>query len=200
MQLLIIQQKIFEIRGQKVMLDFDLAALYEVETRTLNQSVKRNIERFPEDFMFKLSRDEYESLRPQIVTSGAQADENQQHSSSQIVTSRHKSNLKSQNVISSWGGARKLPYAFTEHGVTMLASVLRSEKAVQMNIAIVRAFIALRKFAIQYSDLVEQLNGLKDKVGNHDAQLNQIYNAIENLLDEKTEQKKWSERERIGYK
>jgi hypothetical protein len=193
MQLQIIQQKIFEIRGQKVMLDFDLAALYEVETRMLNQAVKRNIERFPEDFMFRLTREEYDSLR-------SQANEDQQNSSSQIVISRQKSNLKSQNVISSWGGTRKLPYAFTEHGVTMLASVLRSEKAVQMNIAIVRAFIALRKFAIQYADIVEQLKELKDKVGNHDAQLNQIYDAIENLLDEKAEQKKWSERAKIGFK
>src|SRR4051812_48704467 len=103
MQLQIIQQKIFEIRGQKVMFDFDLAALYEVETRTLNQAVKRNIERFPEDFVFKLTREEYDSMRSQSVTSSSQVDENQLNSSSQIVISRQKSNLKSQNVISSWG-------------------------------------------------------------------------------------------------
>ena len=103
-------------------------------------------------------------------------------------------------MTSSYGGVRYLPSAFTEHGVSMAAGILKSDKAVQMNIAIIRAFIALRKFAIQYADILEQLKELKDKVGNHDAQLNQIYDAIENLLDEKTEQKKWSEREKIGYK
>lgn len=173
MELQIIQQKIFEIRGQKVMFDFDLAALYEVERRALNQAVKRNIESFPEDFMFQITREEY-------------------------------ANLKSQIVISSWGGARSLPYAFTEHGITMAASVLKSPKARKMNIAIVRAFISLRKFAAQYGDIVEQLSELKDRIGNHDAQLNQIYEALENLLDEKVEvqEKKdtWTNRERIGFK
>ena len=113
MELQIIQNKIFEIRGQRVMLDFDLAELYEVETRALNQAVKRNIKRFPSDFMFQLTNKEFD-------------------------------NLMSQSVISSWGGTRKLPFAFTEHGVTMLASVLRSERAIELNIQIVRAFIALR--------------------------------------------------------
>jgi len=93
-----------------------------------------------------------------------------------------------------------LPYAFKEHGITMLSSVLKSERAVKMNIAIVRAFVALRKFAIQYDGLLEQLRELKDQVGNHDAQLNQIYDAIENLLNEKVEEKKWKEREKIGFK
>ena len=93
-----------------------------------------------------------------------------------------------------------LPYAFTEHGVTMLASVLKSDKARRMNIAIVRAFVAMRKFAMQYSDLLEQLKELRERVGNHDTQLNQIYDAIENLLDEKQEQKSWRDRERIGFK
>ena len=99
----IIQNKIYEIRGQKLMLDFDLAELYEVETKVLNQAVKRNHFRFPEDFMFRLTLKEWDHMR------------------SQIVTSSKKINLKSQFVTSSWGGARKLPYAFTEHGVTMLA-------------------------------------------------------------------------------
>ena len=97
-----------------------------------------------------------------------------------------------------------LPYAFTEHGITMLASVLRSETAIKMNIAIVRAFIALRKFAIQYVDLLKQIKELHDKVGNHDTQLNHIYEAIENLLDDKTdkqiEKQLWKTRERIGFK
>jgi phage regulator Rha-like protein len=189
MQLQIIQQKIFEIRGQKVMLDFDLAALYEVETKVLNQAVRRNIDRFPEDFMFRLTRKEWNNMRSQFVTSYSEIIDNQETGSSQFVTSSQKRRRTD-----------LLPYAFTEHGVTMLASVLRSDKAVQMNIAIVRAFIALRKFALQYADIVEQLKELKDKVGNHDAQLNQIYDAIENLLDEKVEQKKWETREKIGYK
>ncbi|HEY6975906.1 MAG TPA: ORF6N domain-containing protein, partial [Chitinophagaceae bacterium] len=93
-----------------------------------------------------------------------------------------------------------LPYAFTEHGITMLSSVLKSERAIKMNIAIVRAFVAIRKFVIQYDDLLDQLKELKDRVGNHDVQLNQIYDAIENLLDEQVEDKKWKDRERIGFK
>ena len=109
-----IQRKIYEIRGQRVMLDRDLAELYQVETRVLNQAVKRNIERFPEDFMFRLSGEEWQILKSQIV-------------------------------ISSWGGIRKLPYAFTEQGVAMLSSVLRSNTAIQVNIHIMRAFIAVRQ-------------------------------------------------------
>ena len=166
------------------MLDFDLARLYEVETRTLNQAIKRNMDSFPEDFMFKLTGDEWKEI-----------------SSSQIVMMEENNakGLISQNVISKRGGRRKLPSAFTEHGVTMLASVLKSAMARKMNIAIVRAFIALRKFAMQYTELLEQLQELREKIGNHDTQLNQIYNAIENLLDEKVEQKKWEHREKIGF-
>lgn len=171
MHLQVIQQRIFEIRGQKVMLDFDLAELYEVETRVLNQAIKRNRESFAEDFMFRLTKTEWENMSSQIVMTS--------------TIKRPKS---------------ALPYAFTEHGVTMLASVLKSPKARKMNIAIVRAFIALRKFATQYSELLEQLNELKERIGNHDAQLNQIYDAIENLLDDKQEQQSWKERERIGFK
>lgn len=189
MQLQVIQQKIFEIRGQKVMLDFDLAALYEVETRTLNQAVKRNIGRFPEDFMFRLTKAEWKNLRSQFAISNEKDTDNHRNNSSQIVMSSKKNR-----------GVSYFPYAFTEHGVSMAAGILKSNKAIQMNIAIVRAFIALRKFTVQYAELVEQLKELKDKVGNHDAQLNQIYDAIENLLDAKTEEKKWEERERIGYK
>jgi hypothetical protein len=108
--------------------------------------------------------------------------------------------LKSQIVTSSWGGTRKLPSAFTEHGVTMLSSVLKSEKAVKMNIAIIRAFIALKKFAIDYSDIREQVEILKNRLGEHDIQLNQIYDSIENLLDAKIEQRKWEERSPIGFR
>lgn len=193
MQLQIIQQKIFEIRGQKVMLDFDLAALYEVETRVFNQSVKRNIENFPEDFMFRLTTQEWNRMRSQIVTSSNQTPDDESLNSSQIVMSSRKHR-----------GTLYLPYAFTEHGVTMLASVLKSPTARKMNIAIVRAFIALRKFAIQYKDILEQFDELKEKIGNHDAQLNQIYNALENMLEKKVEEENrldlWKNRERIGFK
>jgi len=174
MDLQIIQQKIFEIRGQKIMFDFDLAALYEVETRVFNQSIKRNIDRFPEEFMFRLTSEEWILMSSQIVMT---------------------SNKRPKNA---------LPYVFTEHGITMAASVLRSEKAVKMNIAIVKAFIALRKFAAKYSDIIEQIHDLKERIGNHDAQLNQIYEALENLLDEKVEvqnkKDNWTNRERIGFK
>lgn len=193
MQLHFIQEKIFEIRGQKVMLDFDLAALYEVETRVFNQAVRRNIDSFPEDFMFRLTRKEWSSMRSQFVTSYIQTDDNQNVNSSQIVTSSQKKRRKD-----------LLPYAFTEHGVTMLASILKSPIARKMNIAIVRAFIALRKFAIQYKDILEQLDGLREKIGSHDAQLNQIYEALENMLDKKTEEENkleaWNNRKRIGFK
>ena len=195
MQLQIIQQKIFEIRGQKVMLDFDLATLYEVETRVFNQSVKRNIESFPEDFMFRLTTQEWIGLRSQIVTSDEHEVDDHLNPSSQIVMMR---NLPKNRT------GKYLPYVFTEHGVTMLASVLKSSTARKMNIAIVRAFIALRKFAIQYKDILEQFDELKEKIGNHDAQLNQIYNALENMLEKKVEEENqldlWKNRERIGFK
>jgi len=193
MQTQFIQQKIFEIRGQKVMLDFDLAALYEVETRVFNQAVRRNIDSFPEDFMFRLTKKEWSSMRSQIVTSYIQIDDSENVNSSQIVTSSQKKRRKD-----------LLPYAFTEHGVTMLASVLKSPIARKMNIAIVRAFIALRKFAIQYKDILEQLDGLREKIGSHDAQLNNIYEALENMLDKKVEEENklesWTNRKRIGFK
>ncbi len=173
MQLQIIQQKIFEIRDQKVMLDFDLAELYEVETKRLKESVRRNKKRFPIDFMFQLTKEEFDTLRTQIATSNR-------------------------------GGTRYMPFAFTEHGVAMLSGILNSDKAMKMNIAIIRAFIALKKFAIQYDGLLEQLDELRERIGGHDEQLNQIYTALENMLDKKAEkenkQQKWKDRKRIGFK
>ncbi|MDQ6764092.1 MAG: ORF6N domain-containing protein [Bacteroidota bacterium] len=177
-----IQNRIYEIRGERVMLDFDLAALYEVETRVLNQAVKRNIKRFPKDFMFQFTKEEWEDLR------------------SQIVTSSEKNNMTSQIVISSWGGTRKLPFAFTEQGVAMLSGILNSDKAINMNIAIMRAFAAIRKIALQQNDLREQFKEIREKLGEHDVQLNQIYDAMENMLDEKAAQRKWEDRQRIGFK
>lgn len=113
----VIQSKIYEIRGQRVMLDFDLAVLYSTETKVLKQSVKRNLRRFPVDFMFELTREEFNNLRSQFVTS-------------------------------SWGGSRYLPFAFTEQGVAMLSSVLGSEKAIEVNIGIMRAFVVIRQFLV----------------------------------------------------
>ncbi len=176
-----IQNKIYEIRGQKVMLDFDLAELYEVETKVLNQGVKRNKPRFPGDFMFQLTEEEWNNLK------------------SQFVTSSYSTDTADSPGRGKWGGTRKLPFAFTEHGVTMLASVLRSEKAIKMNIAIVRAFITLRQFAINYKDLAVQVNELKASVGNHNAQLNEIYIVLEKLLEEKANQQKWEDRQLIGF-
>jgi hypothetical protein len=193
MQLQVIQNRIYEVRGHKVMLDFDLAALYEVETRVLNQAIKRNIESFPEDFMFRLTKEEWRTMRSQFVTSYPQNDDNQPNNSSQFVMTSGSKNR----------GKTYLPYAFTEHGVTMLASVLKSSTARKMNIAIVRAFIAMRKMVIQYSAVVNVINELKDRVDGHDAQLNQIYDALENMLDKKaeeeTKQKLWEDRQRIGF-
>ena len=131
-ELTTIQSKIHEIRGQRVMLDFDLAAMYGVEVKRLNEQVKRNIERFPDDFMFKLTKGEQEILKSQIAISNSTDNQNVY-------------NLKSQFATSSWGGSRKLPYAFTELGVAMLSSVLRSPTAIQVNIGIMRAFVTMRQ-------------------------------------------------------
>jgi len=180
-----IQNRIYEIRGERVMLDRDLAALYEVETRVLNQAVKRNIKRFPKDFMFQLTKEEFESLRLQIETL-----ESNNSLTSQIVT------LKTGR-----GQHRKfMPYAFTEQGVAMLSGILNSDKAINMNIAIMRAFVEIRRVALMQIDLKEQLKEIKERLGGHDAQLNQIYDAMENLLDEKASERKWDARERIGFK
>jgi len=177
-----IQNRIYVIRGERVMLDFDLAALYEVEARVLNQAVKRNIKRFPDDFMFQLNQAEAESLRSQI-------DALQQTMSSQIVMTYPS---KRPNTA--------LPYAFTEQGVAMLSGILNSDKAINMNIAIMRAFVEVRKVLLGQSDLKEQIKEIKERLGEYDEQLNQIYDAMENLLDEKAAQRKWNERERIGFK
>ena len=146
-----ITQKIYFIRGQKVMLGTDLAQLYGLAHGALNQAVKRNTDRFPADFMFQ--------LEPQEVA-----------------------NLKSQIVISSWGGARSLPFAFTEQGVAMLSSVLKSPRAIQMNIAIVRAFVRLRQVLSSHDTLAQQFRELESRVGDHDEQIRAIFEAIRELL------------------
>lgn len=176
-----IESRIYVIRGERVMLDFDLASLYEVETKVLNQAVKRNIMRFPEDFMFQLTSKEWEGIQSQMVVT-------------------NNPNLKSQIVTSSWGGTRKMPYAFTEQGVAMLSGVLKSEKAINMNIAIMRVFVDVRKILLKQSSINEQLTEIKERIGEHDVQLNELYNAMENLVDEKIAQLKWKDREKIGFK
>ncbi|WP_396152206.1 ORF6N domain-containing protein [Flavobacterium sp.] len=161
MNLEIIQQQIIELRGQKVMLDFHLADLYEIETKVLKQAVKRNINRFPNDFMFELSKEEFECLRSQIVTSKR-------------------------------GGLRYMPFAFTEQGVAMLSSALNSEKAIAINIAIMRTFVSLRQFALNYKDL-------NDKITEIEKQFPDIYKILNFLMDkEKTVSIK--ERNKIGFK
>jgi hypothetical protein len=169
MELPIIQQKIYEIRGQKVMLDLDLAVLYEVETKRVKEAVKRNIKRFPSDFMFALTKEEFTNLRSQIATS-------------------------------SWGGTRYMPFAFTEQGVAMLSSVLNSDKAIEMNIFIIRAFIALRQFALNYKGLADEIQEIRQTVESHSEQLVKIYGAIETLLAAKEAQESFADRERIGFK
>ena len=141
---------ILVIRGHKVMLDADLAALYGVETKALNQAVRRNIERFPDDFMFQLSSDEMKNLRSQTVTA------------------------------SSWGGRRTRPYAFTEQGVAMLSSVLKSPRAIQVNIEIMRAFVRLRQMVTSNADLARKLNALERK---YDGQFKIVFAAIRELTE-----------------
>jgi phage regulator Rha-like protein len=150
----VIEKKIFLIRREKVMLDSDLAELYGVETFNLNKAVKRNVHRFPEDFMFQLSREEADSLRFQIGMSKK--------------TGR--------------GGRRYLPYVFTEQGVAMLSSVLRSSQAVQVNISIMRAFVKLRELLSTNKELAHKLEQLERKIEKHDEEIKAIFNAIRQLM------------------
>ena len=178
MHLVTIQNKIYEINGIKVMLDFDLAELYEVETRVLNQAIKRNIESFPEDFMFRLTKEDLEEMSSQSVMTS---------SSSQIVMMNLPKNRT----------GKYLPYAFTEHGVTMLASVLKSPKARKMNIAIVRAFVALRRTLLNVENLQSQIKDLEMK---YDSQFEDVFEAIQFLITENKELATQNERTKIGFK
>jgi hypothetical protein len=157
-----IEKKIYFLRGQKVMISVDLAELYGVEPRVLIQAVKRNIERFPEDFIFQLSDQEFALL-------------------------------KSQFVISSWGGLRRAnPYAFTEQGVAMLSSVLRSPQAVMVNVSIMRAFVKLREMALSHRDLARKIESLEKK---YDSQFKVVFDAIRQLMAPETKSRK-----RIGFR
>jgi len=160
MELQIIQNKIYEIRGLRVMLDFDLAEMYETETKRLKEAVRRNLNRFPPDFMFELNPHEWQNLRTQFATS-------------------------------SWGGIRYQPFAFTEQGVAMLASILNSPKAIEINISIVRAFIALRQYVLGYAELNQKLENFMIETN---MQFNDIYQALTELAD-----KKDKPRNAIGY-
>jgi hypothetical protein len=153
------------LRGQRVMLDFDLAALYGVATKALNQAVKRNATRFPDDFMFQLSKDEVERIS-QIVTTSPGA----RRSRSQIVTLKRGHNIKYR------------PYAFTEQGVAMLSSVLRSGRAVKVNIAIMRAFVKLRETLETNRELARKFAELEKRVGKHDEKIDAILEAIRQLM------------------
>lgn len=150
-------RSILLIRGHKVILDADLALMYGVETRVLVQAVRRNLDRFPADFMFQLSVEEFKDLRSQDVMS------------------------------SSWGGRRTPPYAFTEQGVAMLSSVLRSSRAVAVNIEIMRAFVRLREVLATHSDLLRKLNDLEQK---YDAQFRVVFDAIRGLMSPSTPARK----------
>ena len=167
MQLQQIETKIYEIRGQKVMLDFDLAELYETETKYLKRSVRANMRRFPNDFMFELSKIEWETLRCNFSTSNKR------------------------------GGTRYLPFAFTEQGVSMLSSVLGSEKAIDVNIAIMRAFVFMRQYALTHKDLTEKLREIETK---YDKQFKDVYDAINFLLQKDKQQTAQQSRKRIGFK
>jgi phage regulator Rha-like protein len=192
-----IQNRIYEIRGQRVMLDRDLAALYETETKALNLAVKRNLKRFPPDFMFQLTKEEYDSLRFQFET----LDRGDHPLNLRVEPIEKADSLRLQIETSNQrGGNRYMPYAFTEQGVAMLSGVLHSDKAINMNIAIMRAFVEIRDIMLKQNDLKEQLKQIKERLGEHDVQLNHIYDAMENLLDENAAKRKWDERDRIGFK
>jgi hypothetical protein len=168
-----ITHAIYLLRGQKVMLDFDLAALYGVATKVLNQAVKRNRERFPADFIFQLTAQDRSNLRSQIVTSSQQILDNQRTPTnwSQFVTGSSKH-----------GGERYLPYAFTEQGVAMLSSVLNSERAVKVNIAIMRAFVKLRKTLETNREFARKFSELEKRIGKHDQEIAAIIEAIRQLM------------------
>jgi hypothetical protein len=151
----LIERRIYFLRGRKVLLDSDLAALYQVPTKALNQAVKRNLDRFPEDFMFQLNKDEFQHWRSQTVTSNPAA----------------KMSL------------RKSPFAFTEQGVAMLSSVLKSKRAVQVNIVIMRAFVKLREVMATHKDLANKIEALERKYRAHDEELQVVFKTIKKLLE-----------------
>ena len=168
MEISILQSKIHEVRGQKVMLDFDLALLYKVETRILNQAVKRNISRFPEDFMFQLTLKEMDNMSSQFVTT--------------YPSKRPKT---------------ALPFAFTEQGIAMLSGILNSEVAININIAIMRTFVIIRKYALEHKEFNSKLLEIESK---YDKQFSDIYEALNFLIKRDENEAIQKERKQIGYK
>lgn len=160
----VVLNKIYFVRGQKVMLDTDLAALYQVETKVLNQAVKRNRSRFPKDFMFQLTRSEFK-------------------------------NLKSQFVTSSWGGIRKLPFAFTEQGVAMLSGVLKSRVAIRVHIQIIRVFARMRELLTRHKEILVNLEKIEKRLSKHDHEILVIFNYLKQLLHPPS-----PPRNRIGFR
>ena len=171
---------IHEIRGERVILDADLARIYGVTTKRLNEQAKRNADRFPEDFAFELSKEEWETLRSQNATSNYASLANR--SQNATLKSPTGSNLRSQIVTSKGrGGRRYLPHAFTEHGAIMAANVLNSKQAVQMSVFVVRAFVKLREVLATNKQLADKLTELEGKVGTHDKAIISIIAAIRGL-------------------
>jgi hypothetical protein len=175
-----IENKIYSFRGQNVMLDSDLAELYGVETRVLVQAMKRNLDRFPSDFMFRLSSEEVQSLRSQFATSESES-----------------KTLRSQNVTSKKGrgGRRYPPYAFTEHGAVMLASVLNSKRAVEASIFVVRAFVRMRAILSVHKEFARKLSELERRITGHDEDIKTLIKAIKQLIHPSVKPKK-----QIGFK
>jgi len=174
MELQLIQNKIYEVRGHKIMLDFDLAELYEVQTKALNLAVKRNLQRFPGDFMFQLSREDWNSLRVKI---------------------ENLNSLRLQNETLDKGRGKHtkyLPYAFTEQGLAMLSGILTSEKAINVNIAIMRAFVMVRQYALTYKELSDKLKEIEGR-------FTDVYDAINYLLEKDKLQVNQSQRKIIGF-
>ena len=196
MEIQIIQSKIYEIRGQKVMLDFDLATLYEVETKNLNLAVKRNIDRFPVDFMFQLTKDEWESLRLQIETININSLRLQNETLKKRTNETpndSKENLRLQNVTTNRGRHTKyLPYAFTEQGLAMLSGILNSKKAISVNISIMRAFVLIRQYYMNYKELKLQIEKLENDMN---LKFNDVYEALKYLIEPPQ-----TPRKQIGYK
>jgi hypothetical protein len=162
----LVSSKIYIVRNKKIMLDRDLAELYEVETRALNQAVSRNMERFPEEFMYQLTSKEFEILKSQIVTS-------------------------------SWGGTRKMPFAFTEYGVAMLSSVLRSQRAIQVNIQIMLVFSKIREMLLDTLSMKLDVEEIKRRLNNQDKNLELVFTYLDELIEK---QKNPPPRNKIGYK
>jgi hypothetical protein len=165
MELELIKNSILVIRGKRVSLDYELAKLYGIETKRLKESVRRNLRRFPEDFMFELSQEEWFNLRSQFASS-------------------------------SWGGKRYSPFAFTEQGVAMLSSVLNSDRAIEVNISIMRAFVLMRQWALEYQDLQEKLSELEQRFGQKFTDIEQVLNY---LIQKDQKQVQQGGRNRIGF-